>query len=140
MTIIHPAALAHARKRFLRADAHRFLRPDWRRFVAPGSELAALYESIEHKYRPDQLRVPAGTAEGGQWTSENVEDRSTGLSAYAQAVIDRVRRLAARGYSVGYLRCLDFCSPILERPQPPGVDLNQWEFFRCMDVCLGRNR
>lgn len=66
MSPIHPAYLEHERKRFTRLDAHRFLRPDWRRFVVPGSELAAYYESIEQKYRPDQARVPAG----GQWTDE----------------------------------------------------------------------
>jgi hypothetical protein len=36
--------------------------------VQAGSELAALYEEIERKYRPDQPRVPAGVPEGGQWT------------------------------------------------------------------------
>jgi hypothetical protein len=74
MPIIHPAALDHERKRWLRHDAHRFIRPDWRRFVQPGSELWALYESIERKYRPDQPRVPAGVPEGGQWT---VDDGAT---------------------------------------------------------------
>jgi hypothetical protein len=59
MPTIHPAALAHARKRWLRADAHRFIRSDWRRFVKPGSELAAFYDRVERKYRPDQPRVPA---------------------------------------------------------------------------------
>jgi hypothetical protein len=51
MPNIHPAALAHERDRFMRADAHRFIRPDWRRFVTPGSALAAFYEDIERKYR-----------------------------------------------------------------------------------------
>ena len=55
-------------KRWMRSDAHRFIRPDWRRYVVPGSELAALYERYERKYRPDQPRVPAGVPEGGQWT------------------------------------------------------------------------
>jgi hypothetical protein len=71
MPIIHPAALDYERKRWLRHDAHRFIRPDWRRFVTPGSELAALYEDIERKYRPDQSRVPAGVPEGGQRTSDD---------------------------------------------------------------------
>ncbi len=38
--------------------------------MARGSELAAYYESIERKYRPDQARVPAGGPGGGQWTEE----------------------------------------------------------------------
>lgn len=70
MVYIHPVALAHERKRWMRADAHRFLRSDWRRFVKPSSELVSLYESYEGKYSPDQPRVPAGSSEGGQWTSE----------------------------------------------------------------------
>jgi hypothetical protein len=60
----------HERERWLRPDAHRFIRPDWRRYVDPGSELAAYYESIEQKYRPDQARVPAGDPAGGQWTAD----------------------------------------------------------------------
>lgn len=70
MPYIHPAYLEHERKRFTRPDAYRFIRPDWRRYVQPGSELAAYYESIEQKYRPDQARVPAGDPAGGQWTDE----------------------------------------------------------------------
>ena len=46
------------------------MRPDWRRHVKNVSELAAYYESIERKYRPDQARVPAGDPGGGQWTDE----------------------------------------------------------------------
>jgi len=49
----------------------RFMRPDWRRYVVPGSDLARYYESIERKYSEDQPRVPAGSPEGGQWTSDN---------------------------------------------------------------------
>ena len=48
----------------MRPDAHRFIRPDWRRFVNAGSELEALVEDIERKYRSDQPRVPAGSPEG----------------------------------------------------------------------------
>jgi hypothetical protein len=85
MTIIHPAYLAHERQRFMRPDAHRFIRSDWRRFVTPGSELAADYERIERKYRPDQARVPAGSREGGQWTDgDGSADAASGSS-------DRVR-------------------------------------------------
>lgn len=74
MPYIHPAALEHEFKRWMRPDAHRFIRSDWRRFVAPGSELWALYELIEYKYSPDQPRVPRGQSEGGQWTAEGTAD------------------------------------------------------------------
>lgn len=67
MPSIHPAALDYERKRWLRHDAHRFIRPDWRRFASPGSELWALYESIESKYNfnPGEPRDDLG-----RWTDE----------------------------------------------------------------------
>jgi len=70
MSPIHPLAAAHALARWTRHDAHRFLRPDWRRHVQKGSDLEALYEQIERKYRPDQPRVPAGVREGGRWMAD----------------------------------------------------------------------
>lgn len=70
MSSIKPVYTEHQLKRWMRPDAHRFIRPDWRRFVQPGSELAAIYERYERKYRPDQPRVPAGSREGGRWTDE----------------------------------------------------------------------
>jgi hypothetical protein len=69
MPQIHPAVREYEIKRWMRPDAYRFIRPDWRRFVVPGSELAAFYERFERKYSPDQPRVPAGSSDGGQWTS-----------------------------------------------------------------------
>lgn len=77
MPPIHPAYLERERQRWLRHDAHRFLRPDWRRYVQSGSELAAYYESIEQKYRPDQPRVPAGNPDGGQWADEGDQAEQT---------------------------------------------------------------
>ncbi len=64
MAYIHPDALEYERRRWLRHDAYRFIRPDWRRYVQPGTTLAATYEDIERKYRPDQPRVPCFA--GGQ--------------------------------------------------------------------------
>lgn len=78
MPYIHPAALEHRLKRWMRPDAHRFIRPDWRRFVRPGSELESFYESFERKYSPDQPRDDHGrwTDEiGNQSSSENPSDR-----------------------------------------------------------------
>jgi hypothetical protein len=57
-------------KRWARPDAQNFVRPDWRRHVKPGSEAAAVFEIYERKYRADQVRVPRGSREGGQWTDE----------------------------------------------------------------------
>ncbi|MEA2991925.1 MAG: hypothetical protein QOD40_845 [Alphaproteobacteria bacterium] len=60
-------------KRWMRPDAHRYIRPDWRRFWNAGHEndpLYRFYESVERKFSPDQPRVPAGSSDGGQWTSD----------------------------------------------------------------------
>lgn len=65
-----PVYTAHQVERWMRPDAHRFISPDWRRHMRPGSELWSVYERYEQKYRPDQPRVPAGSREGGQWTSD----------------------------------------------------------------------
>ena len=70
MSAFKNAYLEHQLKRWMAPDAHRFIRPDWRRFVQPGSDLWSVYELYERKYRPDQPRVPDGSPEGGQWTSE----------------------------------------------------------------------
>jgi len=70
MPYIHPAALAHELRRWMRPDAHRFISPSWRRVVQPGSEAAAIFSRYEAKYRPDQPRVPKGVPEGGQWTDD----------------------------------------------------------------------
>ena len=70
MTQFKAAYLEHERQRFMRPDAHRFIRPDWRRFVRPGFEDDHPFALYERKYSPDQPRVPAGSREGGQWTSE----------------------------------------------------------------------
>ena len=53
MNLREDAWAAHQRARWLRPDAERWLKPDWR----------------ERKYNPDQPRVPAGSSDGGQWTS-----------------------------------------------------------------------
>ena len=88
---VHPAYLERELKRWTRPNAHHFVRPDWRRFVTTGSELAALYERYERKYSPDQPRVPAGSSEGGRWTSggggaasASSGDTTTELSAASQ--------------------------------------------------------
>jgi hypothetical protein len=77
MTQFRRAALDHA--------ARRWLRPDWRRFFRPGSQndpLYQYYERIERKYDPNQPRVPAGTSEGGQWTSgEGIWGRLSGVQS-----------------------------------------------------------
>jgi hypothetical protein len=70
MPPINPTYTAHQRKRWMRPNAHLFIRPDWRRFVWPGDRDDHPFAFYERKYRPDQLRVPAGSREGGQWTDD----------------------------------------------------------------------
>jgi len=70
MPSIHPAALEHELRRWMRPDAHRFVSPTWRRVVQPGSEAAAVFRLYEAKSRPDQPRVPEGVSEGGQLTED----------------------------------------------------------------------
>jgi hypothetical protein len=41
--------------------------PDARRFILPGSDLAAAFPALAQVH-PDQPRVSAGSADGGQWT------------------------------------------------------------------------
>jgi hypothetical protein len=60
MSAIKNAYLDHQLKRWMAPNAHHFVRPDWRRHVRPGSDLAAVYELYEQKYRPDQLRDDHG--------------------------------------------------------------------------------
>ena len=60
MIHIHPACLAHQRRRWLRLDHARFQKPQY----------------VECKYSPNQPRLPAGSRGGGQWTSGGT---STGL-------------------------------------------------------------
>lgn len=68
MVQIKQAAIEHELKRFMRPDAHKFIHSNWRRFATPGSALGSLYGRYERKFSPDQPRMPAGSAEGGQWT------------------------------------------------------------------------
>ena len=43
------------------------------RCATAGNRMTAALLTLERHYRPDQPRVPAGVAEGGQWTSEGAE-------------------------------------------------------------------
>ena len=68
MNLREAAWLAHQRRRWMLPDPSRCLQTDqskWRRPEAAWQPSPGLYE---RKYSPDQPRVPAGTAEGGQWT------------------------------------------------------------------------
>lgn len=154
--------MAQIRQEALDYELRRWMPPDWRRFWKRGHENDPLYremERVERKFSPDQPRVPAGAREGGQWASGNgqgrssdpsqagsgaqVLDRGRGASSSADAVvqsfIEKAKRLAAGGKSA-YERCSDLCYPILERFQPVGSDRNTFDFFKCLNACLGKNQ
>lgn len=71
--------MAEVKREAIERELKRFMRPDWRRFWRPGHEddpLYRLYERIERKYSPEQPRVPAGSRESGQWTSDGGSSNS----------------------------------------------------------------
>lgn len=63
------AYLRHRQKMWLRPDARRWVRPDAVRYLKYGSEIASAFPALDRKYNANQPRVPAGSADGGQWTS-----------------------------------------------------------------------
>ena len=143
MPPIKAAYLEHQLKRWMRPDAHLFVRPDWRKFVPPDLQTEHPFALYERKYRPDQARVPAGSREGGQWTDEEGGGGNTeaepAQSSDVEEILQTANKIAARGYSTSYLKCLEICYPLLERRQPPGADFNESAFRKCMRACMGRN-
>lgn len=109
------------------------------------SELAAIRAEVlllkaatrrEIKYDPDQPRVPAGNADGGQWTGGGgAAQESFGISS---RFWDECAKLAAGGATM--TQCVDQCLHLLLRPQAPGSDLNEFAFRRCLNRCLGVGR
>lgn len=107
---------------------------------------ARLAVMLGAKYDPGQPRAPAGSSEGGQWTDAGggsegglrVEvENDGGRSASAERILSEAPRLAAGGMS--YRRCVDICYGLLERIQPRGTtNINQWDFIRCLNACLGK--
>jgi hypothetical protein len=77
------------------------------------------------KYSADQLRDDLG-----RWTA--------GASSDVRHILDIAKRMRLSGTRSNYNKCLDLCYPILERFQPPGSDRNTWDFYKCMNACLGR--
>ena len=81
------------------------------------------------KYDPGQPRVLAGSPEGGQWTSNDGSTATRELSV--ESILAIAPLLAAARTSKD--RCIEICSPILERFQPPGTtNINYWDFVKCL--------
>jgi hypothetical protein len=75
MTAFNNAAAERQRKRWMRPDAHLYVRPDAVLWQQPNQQLWQRPDLAECKYSPDQPRVPAGSHEGGQRTSEGSTGR-----------------------------------------------------------------
>jgi hypothetical protein len=83
----------------------------------------------------NQPRVPAGSPDGGQWTSGS-EQREP--SSDVQEILVKAKRLAATRADMR--KCLNLCSPLLDRFKSPGSDRNEFDFRKCLNACLGINR
>jgi hypothetical protein len=130
MARVQTAWFTHQQRRFMRPDADRFVRPDFDRWQAHG-QIARL----QRKYSADQARAPAGNPDGGQWVGDG--GSSDGNVDPVEALAEQI---LASGASLNYHECLDKCVPLLDRFKLPGSDRNQWDFIRCMNICLGRNK
>ena len=86
MSLFRSAYEEQQHRRFMRPNAHLFIRSDWRRYVSSGHEGELLFSLYERKYRADQPRVPAGSADGGQWTDGSAEGLRSENSRQHRAV------------------------------------------------------
>ena len=87
------------------------LRQDWERTVS---------EYYARKYRPDQPRVPAGSREGGRWTSDGVGDRINDSRVVSDAMPENGWKPGAR-YAAGPRTPKDRLFP-LHIPSPNSGD------------------
>ena len=107
--------------------------------------LEQLSRALDRKYDPDQPRVPAEQPGGGQWTSgpgsSTVTDTPSGAENEVPAddlvgaILDVAQQLAAGRATLK--ECINLCYPILERYQPRRSDLNEFDFRKCLNACLG---
>jgi hypothetical protein len=106
------------------------------------AKLRDLERAVKAGFDPSQPRVPAGSADGGQWTGGGGETNagpSTASGSTLEKIVALARRITAAGSPLDYQRCLNLCYPLLERRQRPGSDRNTWDFHKCMNACLGLN-
>jgi hypothetical protein len=83
---------------------------------------------------PQHPGWPAGTPDGrgGKFRPKD------GSAAASEEIPGQTTQLAASRADMD--RCVDICYPILERFQPAGSDRNQFDFYKCLNECLGRIR
>src|SRR5579884_2135290 len=117
-------------------------------------KLRELARAIKGGFNPDQPRVPAGQPDGGQWTSDTgatyelvgtrpissqntVHDVGGEADVSVGSILSAARKLAASRPSMN--KCIALCYPLLERFQPRGSNLNEFDFRKCLNACLGLN-
>lgn len=77
-------------------------------------------------YHPDEPRIPAGQAGGGQWTTGEGDSLSSG----------DILPIVVGGSGRKDL-CIERCYHLLERPLPhPGSDINTYDFWKCINDCM----
>lgn len=96
------------------------------------------------KYSPDQPRDDHGRwADTGKEASSGTETDSGKEkevpSSDPTEILALARRLKLVGGLGSYAECLNLCYPVLERRQAAGSDRNTFDFYKCMNACMGRN-
>jgi len=94
-----------------------------------------LSQLVGAKYDPSQPRD-----DRGRWTDTGADQSTGNEGADPRKILELARQWFLAGTRASFSRCTELCYPLLERFQPPGVDYNYWDFQRCMNACLGRNR
>ncbi len=88
------------------------------------------------KFNEDQPRD-----EHGRWTETGADDAAdSGDQVTVSDILSRAKTLNLAARSDKWQTCLDLCYPLLERFQPPGSDKNDWDFHKCMNICLSAKR
>ncbi len=112
--------------------------PDWRCYWKPGHENEPqykLFERVERKYNPVQPLVPAGSSEGGQWTSEGGVGGTDTMSGATPHIFSKpATQIAARsrrnvGPSVKSNSAMTYlfliqCAPVVAGLRPSSVTAN----------------
>jgi len=109
-------------------------------------------DALAKDYDPDEPRVPAGQPGGGQWTSESgsanlgdgaedehIEIRDQPTVPQTDPGPQRSGSRVSANDPAKWAECFEECHLILDRPKPyRSSDVNQFDFYNCMNECLER--
>ena len=96
--------------------------------------------TAEFKFRQQMLALKAGfnplqlRNQLGRWALESTDKISSDISEF----VTQAQKLNIAAGPNAMSRCIDLCYPILERPRLG--DRNEWDFRKCLNVCLGLGR